>query len=166
MINGVGGRCLAFVTALSLNACSVLQIDVGEYKGPMANHEDIQLQQYVALATSAKPLIVALRNNYILDDESYEFARNSDKEEDRACLQSKNQKDIDDYIGCTFKLDIAYFLNSILALYENTDVLTSKINHYRPAQVEHSVPLIQQFSFSRKQKRIFPLRMTLEITLG
>lgn len=129
MINGVGGRCLAFVAAFSLCACSVLQVDVDEYKGALSNHEDIQLQQYAALATSAKPIIVALRNNYIFDDDSYDSEKNSnreDKEKDRNCLTG-NADDMDDYIGCTFKLDIAYFLNSILALYEDTKSLQGKI---------------------------------------
>ncbi|CAH1904559.1 hypothetical protein NTGHW29_320018 [Candidatus Nitrotoga sp. HW29] len=129
MINGIGGRCLAFVTALSLSACSVLQIDVDEYKGPMANHEDIQLRQYVALATSAKPIIVALRNNYILDDDSYKSDKNSDKAADRDCLKN-NRTELDEYVVCTFTLDIAYFLNSILALYENTNDLNNKITEY------------------------------------
>jgi hypothetical protein len=171
MTNGVGGRCLAFVTAFSLCACSVLQIDVDEYKGPMANHEDIQLRQYVALATSAKPIIVALRNNYILDDDSYESDKNSDKKQDRDCLED-NRDDMDDYIGCTFKLDIAYFLNSILALYENTDVLTSKIEtskkqyNYRQAQIKPTVPSIKQFPFSRKQKKDLPAEDRARDELG
>lgn len=150
-INGVGGRCLAFVTAFSLCACSVLQIDVDEYKGPMANHEDIQLRQYVALATSAKPIIVALRNNYILDDDSYESDKNSDKEADRNCLTGKDHRDdMDDYIGCTFKLNIAYFLNSILALYENTKNLKDKIDKNQNQLGETAS------SSGRKQKKDLP----------
>lgn len=106
MTNGVGGRCLAFVTAFSLCACSVLNIDVDEYKGPLSNHEDIQLQQYAALAISAKPIIVQLRSRYI------EIGKNN---HDQVCEKTN----YDEYSGCRFEPEIVQFLNSILALYED-----------------------------------------------
>lgn len=117
---GVWVRGLAFVTVLSLCACSALQIDVDVYKGPMANHEDIQLQQYAALATSAKLIIVALRNSYIWDDQSYASYSLHTKEYDRKCLTTY-EGDQNSYIGCPFQLDIAHFLNSILELYEDRE---------------------------------------------
>ncbi|MEQ1790046.1 MAG: hypothetical protein ABL857_06335, partial [Rickettsiales bacterium] len=110
MTNGVGGRCLAFVTAFSLCACSVLQIDVDEYKGPLSNHEDIQLQQYAALAISAKPIIVELRSRYLSDEKD-----KNRKKHDQIC----EKNNYDEYSGCRFELEIVQFLNSILALYED-----------------------------------------------
>lgn len=110
MINGVGGRCLAFVTALSLSACSVLHIDVDEYKGPLSNHEDIQLQQYAALAISAKPIIVELRRRYISNEQDI-----NKKKYDQLCVERNR----DDYSGCIFQTENVYFLDSILALYED-----------------------------------------------
>ena len=52
--------CLYFgVTALLLLAgCASLQIEVDVYKGALINTKDIQLRQYVSLATSAKPLLM------------------------------------------------------------------------------------------------------------
>ncbi|CAH1081251.1 hypothetical protein [Candidatus Nitrotoga sp. 1052] len=174
MINGVGGRCLTFVTVLSLCACSVLQIDVDEYKGPMANHEDIQLRQYVALAISAKPLIVALRNNYISDDESYASYIKGAKKHDEDCLNQNAGADIDDYIKCTFKLDIAYFLNSILALYENTKDLNDKIEDHNKKMeglnkniTNHQpAPNLAELPFTRKQKPDLPAEDQARDKLG
>jgi hypothetical protein len=47
--------------AAALAGCSALQIDVDVYKGPLSNEREIQVRQYVALARSAKPVLVGLR---------------------------------------------------------------------------------------------------------
>jgi hypothetical protein len=46
--------------AAALAGCSALQIDVDVYKGPLSNEREIQVRQYVALARSAKPVLVGL----------------------------------------------------------------------------------------------------------
>ena len=43
--------------------CAVLRVDVDVYKGPLANHEDVQIKQFTAMAMGAKPLLISLRNN-------------------------------------------------------------------------------------------------------
>ncbi|MCC6783951.1 MAG: hypothetical protein IT457_13995, partial [Planctomycetes bacterium] len=52
-------RHLALLALLPLGllgaSCSVLRIDVDVYKGPIANEEQIQLQELIALAMGAKP---------------------------------------------------------------------------------------------------------------
>jgi hypothetical protein len=53
---------LALVAVLALAGCAVTKIDVDVYKGPLANHEDVRLQQFTVLATAAKPFLVRLRD--------------------------------------------------------------------------------------------------------
>src|SRR6266536_2084012 len=59
------GKCLALggVAAVMVTGCAVLTIDVDVYKGSMANHEDVQIEQLVSLANGAKPLIIQLRDH-------------------------------------------------------------------------------------------------------
>ena len=49
------------ITAL-FAGCAVLTVDVDVYKGPLANHEDVQTEQMAAMAIGAKPLLVELRD--------------------------------------------------------------------------------------------------------
>ena len=57
------GRCAVLtLAALGLSGCAALRIDVDVYKGPLANHEDIQVRQYAALAVAAEPVLATLRN--------------------------------------------------------------------------------------------------------
>ncbi len=45
---------------LSLGGCAVLNVDVDVYKGPLANHKDVQLQQLAQFAIGAQHLLVKL----------------------------------------------------------------------------------------------------------
>ena len=49
---------------LLLCGCAVTRIDVDVYKGPMANHADVQTEQLAALAMGAKPLLIELRDDF------------------------------------------------------------------------------------------------------
>jgi len=46
----------------ALAACAVTKVDVDVYKGPLANHKDVQVQQFAIMAVGAKPLLVQLRD--------------------------------------------------------------------------------------------------------
>ena len=48
--------------AVLFAGCAVLTVDVDVYKGPLANHEDIQTEQMAAMAIGAKPLLIELRD--------------------------------------------------------------------------------------------------------
>ena len=48
--------------AILFASCAVLTIDVDVYKGPLANHKDVQVEQMAAMAIGAKPLLVELRD--------------------------------------------------------------------------------------------------------
>ena len=56
------GLAVPAAALLVLAGCAVMQIDVDVYKGPLANHEDVQVQEFVTLARGAKPLLIELRN--------------------------------------------------------------------------------------------------------
>ena len=45
-----------------LTGCAVTQVDVDVYKGPLANHEQVQVEQMAIMAAAARPLLVQLRN--------------------------------------------------------------------------------------------------------
>src|SRR5436305_10513576 len=45
-----------------VSGCAVTRIDVDVYKGPMANHSDVQAEQLAALAMGARPLLIELRD--------------------------------------------------------------------------------------------------------
>ena len=47
---------------MGLAGCAVLTIDVDVYKGPLANEMDVQIEQVIARAVGAKPLLARLRN--------------------------------------------------------------------------------------------------------
>jgi hypothetical protein len=63
--------------AILFAGCAVLTVDVDVYKGPLANHQDIQMEQMAAMAIGAKPLLVELRDileaNYMNRLELYEL---------------------------------------------------------------------------------------------
>ena len=56
-------RQTAILTTLILltTSCATLRIDVDVYKGPLANHKDVQMEQMAVMAIGAKPLLVRLR---------------------------------------------------------------------------------------------------------
>ncbi|QGZ39896.1 hypothetical protein IP92_02222 [Pseudoduganella flava] len=59
-------RLVAAVSFLCvLSGCASLQIDVDVYKGPLVNNEDIQSQQVISMALSAKPLMMSARNSLL-----------------------------------------------------------------------------------------------------
>lgn len=65
-----GAAVLNVVAAIAfagLSGCAALQIDVDVYKGPLVNNEEIQQQQMISMALSAKLLMMTARNKLIRD---------------------------------------------------------------------------------------------------
>ncbi|WP_136360532.1 hypothetical protein [Desulfatibacillum aliphaticivorans] len=56
------GLSLFAALAASLYSCAVMRIDVDAYKGPLANHEQVQIEQMAVMAIGAKPLLISLRD--------------------------------------------------------------------------------------------------------
>lgn len=50
---------------LLMTGCAVMKVDVDVYKGPLANHEDVQTERMAAMAIGAKPLLLDLRNKLL-----------------------------------------------------------------------------------------------------
>ena len=55
------GAALALCLA-GLGGCAVMRIDVDVYKGPLADHRDVQVQGFAVMAQGAKPLLIQLRD--------------------------------------------------------------------------------------------------------
>lgn len=55
----------AAMAALALAGCAALHIDVDVYKGPLVNNDDVQRDQLLAMAMSAKPLLLEMRNRML-----------------------------------------------------------------------------------------------------
>lgn len=77
-------RWLGILPALALAGCAVLRIDVDVYKGPLANHKDVQTQQLWSMAIAARPLLVELRDTVEWDDVCSRYARDSMASERKA----------------------------------------------------------------------------------
>ena len=62
-------NCLLSMVLIA--GCAVLKIDVDVYKGPLANHEHVQMQQMAVMAIGAKPLLIQLRDQLELQHRGY-----------------------------------------------------------------------------------------------
>ncbi|MBL3590072.1 MAG: hypothetical protein JMN24_09815 [gamma proteobacterium endosymbiont of Lamellibrachia anaximandri] len=49
--------------------CATMRVDVDVYKGPMSNHEDVQIEQMAVMAIGAKPVLLQLRDEFLVVDE-------------------------------------------------------------------------------------------------
>jgi hypothetical protein len=91
---------------ISLTSCAVLTVDVDVYKGPLANHEDVQVEQMAAMAIGAKPLLVELR------DMLEATGPKGDSTEEKTADGTSR-----------FRNHNAYRVNEILSLYEDQSSL-------------------------------------------
>jgi hypothetical protein len=70
MRRGHGSVCHLVLAVALLAGCAALTVDVDVYKGPLANDEEVQLEQVAAMAMGAKPLLIELRDT--LEKSSHE----------------------------------------------------------------------------------------------
>ncbi len=54
---------VAAAMGAALYGCAVMTIDVDVYKGPLANHKDVQTEQIAVMAVGARPLLERLKSN-------------------------------------------------------------------------------------------------------
>jgi len=78
--------------AVLFAGCAVLTVDVDVYKGPLANHEDIQTEQMAAMAIGAKPLLVELRDT-LEADYMRSVARDMQSEPEYEASEAEGNKD-------------------------------------------------------------------------
>jgi hypothetical protein len=101
--------------ALVLGGCAALRVDVDVYKGPLANHEDVQVRQYAALAVAARPVLASLRNR--LEDRERErtgfgpqfFSKRLESYERYGWIRDDNR----------FSSETARIVNGALSFYED-----------------------------------------------
>ncbi|RDH86511.1 MAG: hypothetical protein DIZ77_04150 [endosymbiont of Seepiophila jonesi] len=73
-MNGRKGILAILLLILLLTAgCATMRVDVDVdvdvYKGPMSNHEDVQIEQMAVMAIGAKPVLLQLRDEFLVVDE-------------------------------------------------------------------------------------------------
>ncbi|RDH83575.1 MAG: hypothetical protein DIZ78_13745 [endosymbiont of Escarpia spicata] len=69
-MNGRKGILAILLLILLLTAgCATMRVDVDVYKGPMSNHEDVQIEQMAVMAIGAKPVLLKLRDQFLVVDE-------------------------------------------------------------------------------------------------
>ena len=125
--------------------CAVMKVDVDVYKGPLANHKDVQTERMAAMAIGAKPLLLDLRKKLLLNDC---FNKLSTQEKDGVInidtLRTKGCKPTQSLIK----------VNAILSLYEDKpegelEILSSELrraydrleeayNNYKDSQTPDS----------------------------
>ncbi len=66
---------LLILTMLPLFGCAVMKIDVDVYRGPLANHVDVQTEQMAVMAIGVKPLLEQLEQRLEIIEGSQEHAK-------------------------------------------------------------------------------------------
>ena len=114
--------------ALALSGCAVLTIDVDVYKGPLANHEDVQSEQMAAMAIGAKPLLVHLRDD---------LERQSRNRKQKKRFEKKRR--LRAMPAYRFESEHADRVDDILGLYENREDLTDPEIAMLAARAEEAI---------------------------
>ena len=55
-------KAVCLLAVLNVVGCATLRIDVDVYKGPLADHETVQVQRLFSMANGAHPLLVSMRD--------------------------------------------------------------------------------------------------------
>ena len=127
-----------------VGACAVLEISVDVYKGPLANHEDVQIEQMAAMAIGAKPLLIELRDR-LEWPESNQAERMRQEPGIRRWYKA-------DFVppprppvlaGMWFEKSQAQRVNAVLFLYKDKDLsgLEPLLEDFRDAKVKYNLHL-------------------------
>ena len=121
-------------------ACAVLEINVDVYKGPLANHQDVQVEQMAAMAIGAKPLLIELRDRL-------EWGDNVEARRQERAIKQWYKADFvpqpSELRNNWFKRSQAQRVNAVLSLYPDNDLsgLEKYINIIRNAKDKYSQAL-------------------------
>ncbi len=110
--------CL-LVLILLTTGCAALTIDVDVYKGPLANHEEVQLEQMAVMAVAAKPLLEEL---CIRLEEAASLNNKEKREARERCKPSSEIYDFDEKVQRSnehFQSTGGERIKAILSLYED-----------------------------------------------
>ncbi len=150
---------------VSFIGCAVMTVDVDVYKGPMSNHEEVQMQQLASMAVGAKPLLVRLRDGLEWKKKELMMIKNTgDLSYVKRDVKYKgniyrdntniNIKYKDSYIGdgYTFKNETAKAVNDILSLYDdNKHIKNASLSSGRLANGLET--LIKEYLISDSNRR-------------
>ncbi|GJL86742.1 MAG: hypothetical protein DHS20C03_04510 [Minwuia thermotolerans] len=112
---------LAFLASLTLGACSVVRVDVDVYNGPLANHEEVQVEQLAAMVMGARPLLAQLRDTLQWHDACREP---KDGESYSQCILRQKNETIAKGITCRERESVLVAVDS-----RASDILTCNLNH-------------------------------------
>ena len=112
---------------IAITGCAHTKIDVDVYKGPLANHEEVQLEQMAVMAVGARPILMRLRDQL---EERKRTPKASEREGNpgnaREGFGEKYGTCIQEEIGTDtekmwreFQSENARRVNAILCLYED-----------------------------------------------
>lgn len=105
------------IIASALTGCAVMKIDVDVYKGPLANHEEVQLEQMAVMAIGARPILMRLRDR--LEDKKREDRRKDSKPWPIRETVPGYGTCIREEMKLVFESEDARRVNAILCLYED-----------------------------------------------
>ena len=108
---------LVLAIGASLVGCAVMRIDVDVYKGPLANHEEVQTEQFAAMAIGAKPLLIQLR-----DFIEWEDKKTREGMREKPWYLAGYIPPSDEIPKPYFNDDQAKRVNSVLYLYEDANL--------------------------------------------
>lgn len=108
-------QILIILLALAtLAGCASLRVDVDVYKGPLANSEEVQIEQMASIAVGARPLLMELRNQLQENEQENWIKENPDLAQSpwiATKIGGKEDK---------LSNENARRVNGILSLYKNT----------------------------------------------
>ena len=131
--------------------CAVMTVDVDVYKGSLANHEEVQLEQLAAMPIGAKPLLIHLRDQLELETRKHLEKQRDTPENLRELYFSRvgakevfKHEYMDPY---KFLSASAFSVNEVLGLYEDQKMIETLAN--RLSEVERLVKrYIEEFTRS------------------
>lgn len=109
---------------IPIAGCAVLKIDIDIYKGPLSNHDDVQIEQLAAIAMGTKQLLVQLRNELEIREIKKDSNLSKNQEEIRIEAIKYNRDWINTDIckptdPCKLTSTLALNINDILSLYKD-----------------------------------------------
>ncbi len=156
-----GKLTLSLLLLMGLTGCAALTVDVDVYKGPLANHEEVQTEQLTVMAIGAKPILIQLRNG-LEETRMKEIKAESDGNPPKYSIElCKKEPDTWNIRSCegysfghiknyNFKDENAGRVNAILGLYEDRDYSNL------PVQIEIDVRNIkEELKVFKRERDIF-----------
>lgn len=146
----VGGGLWRWVMRLgviaALSSCATLQVDLDVYKGPLANHEDVQTEQFAILAGAAKPVLEKLEAILIENAKAAKITKKCGQKRlangarYRKCSQGVegNWPRLVDQELLNDRKEPVYFVHQVLELYEDDrfNTLVDEVEEYYEAYEE------------------------------